>query len=184
MQKHPDLKPRILLHVCCGTCVLYPYFKLKKDFDVTFFYYNPNIYPEKEYIRRLNDVKMISKKYSVPLETGKYEIKRWLGLTKDLKDEPEGGRRCDLCFRIRLSKTAEIAKKMDFSLFGTTLTISPHKNHIIINSIGSELAASLGIDFYQTNLKKKDGFKKTMKMSKKMKLYRQNYCGCIYSIKK
>ena len=183
MKKYSNSKPRVLLHVCCGTCALYPYFKLKKDFDITFFYYNPNIYPKKEYTRRLNDIKMISKKNSIPLSVGKYEIKKWLNLTKDLIDEPEGGRRCDLCFRIRLNKTAETAKKMGFDLFGTSLTISPHKNHNTINSIGSELADSWGIDFYQSNFKKKDGFKKTMKLSKKIKLYRQDYCGCIYSMK-
>jgi len=183
MQKYSNSKPAILLHVCCGTCALYPYFKLKKDFDITFFYYNPNIYPKKEYIRRLDDVKMISKKCSIPLVNGKYEIRKWLRSTKDLREEPEGGKRCDLCFRIRLNKTAETAKNLGFDLFGTTLTISPHKNHDIINSIGAELSASHGIDFYQSNLKKNDGFKKTMELSKKMRLYRQNYCGCIYSMK-
>ena len=183
MQKYSNSKPAILLHVCCGTCALYPYFKLKKDFDITFFYYNPNIYPKKEYIRRLDDVRTISKKYLIPLITGRYEIRKWFRLTKGLKDEPEGGKRCDLCFRIRLNKTAELAKKLGTGLFGTTLTVSPHKNHHIINSIGSEVAASLGIDFYQSNFKKNDGFKKTMEMSKKLQLYRQNYCGCIYSIR-
>jgi predicted adenine nucleotide alpha hydrolase (AANH) superfamily ATPase len=183
MLKTSNSKPTILLHVCCGTCALYPYFKLKKDFNVTFFYYNPNIYPKKEYIRRLDGVQIIAKKYSIPLIIGRYEIKKWLALTKGLKDEPEGGRRCDLCFRIRLGKTAEMAKKMGTGLFGTTLTVSPLKNHNIINSIGSEIAASLGIGFFQSNFKKNDGFKKTMEMSKKLKLYRQNYCGCLYSMR-
>ena len=183
MQKYSNSKPAILLHVCCGTCAIYPYFKLKEDFDITFFYYNPNIYPRKEYIRRLNGVKMISKKYSIPLVIGKYEIRKWLQLTKGLKDEPEGGKRCDLCFRIRLDVAAVTAKKLGLDLFGTTLTISPHKNHNIINSIGLELSAARGIDFYQSDLKKKDGFKKTMELSKKLKLYRQSYCGCIYSRK-
>lgn len=115
--------------------------------------------------------------------TGRYEIKKWLTLTKGYEDEPEGGRRCDLCFRMRLNKTAEQAKELGTDLFGTTLTVSPLKNHHIINSIGSEIAASLGIGFLQSNFKKNDGFKKTMEMSKKLQLYRQHYCGCIYSIR-
>jgi predicted adenine nucleotide alpha hydrolase (AANH) superfamily ATPase len=183
MLKYSTLKPKILLHVCCGTCALYPYFLLKQDFDVSFFYYNPNIYPRKEYIKRLEGIKIISRKYSVPLEIGKYEVKKWFKLTVDFKDEPEGGERCSLCFRIRLDRTAYTAKKLGFDLFGTTLTISPHKNHRIINSIGLELASIKGVGFYQTNLKKNDGFKKTIELSKKLNLYRQDYCGCIYSKK-
>jgi predicted adenine nucleotide alpha hydrolase (AANH) superfamily ATPase len=183
MPKYSTLKPAILLHVCCGTCALYPYFLLKKDFDVTFFYYNPNIYPRKEYVKRLEGVKIISRKYSIPLIIGKYDTKKWTRLTADFKDEPEGGSRCSLCFRIRLDRTADTAKRRYFNLFGTTLTISPHKDHRIINSIGLELASAKGISFHQANLKKKDGFKKTMELSKKLNLYRQNYCGCIYSKK-
>ncbi len=183
MPKYSTLKPRILLHVCCGICAFYPYFLLKKDFDVTFFCYNPNIHPKKEYIKRLESVEIISRKYSIPLITGKYEAKKWLKLTADLKDEPEGGSRCSLCFRIRLDRTAQMAERWGFDLFGTTLTISPHKDHRVINSIGLELASARGISFYQADLKKKDGFKKTMELSKKLNLYRQNYCGCMYSKK-
>ena len=181
MLKYSTTKSKILLHICCGTCALYPYFLLKQDFDITFFYYNPNIHPEEEYIKRLKCVKMISKKYSIPLAVGKYEVKKWFRLTRDLKDEPEGGSRCSLCFRMRLDKTADTAKKQGFDLFGTTLTISPHKNYKIINSLGLELASKKGINFYQANFKKLDGFKKTIQLSKELNLYRQNYCGCIYS---
>lgn len=179
----PNILPKILLHVCCGTCALHPYFQLKKNFNVTFFYYNPNIHPEEEYFKRLDGLKLVSEKYSVDLLIGKYEVKKWFKLTQDLKEEPEGGSRCTLCFRTRLSKTAETAKKLGFNLFGTTLTISPHKNHKTINSLGAELASDRGIYFYQANLKKKDGFKKTIQLSKELNLYRQNYCGCIYSKK-
>ncbi|MBC8389592.1 MAG: epoxyqueuosine reductase QueH [Actinobacteria bacterium] len=181
MLKYSTTKSTILLHICCGTCALYPYFLLKQDFDITFFYYNPNIHPGEEYIKRLRFIKMISKKYSIPLAVGKYEVKKWFGLTRDLKDEPEGGSRCSLCFRMRLDKTADTAKKQGFDLFGTTLTISPHKNYKIINSLGLELASKKGINFYQADFKKMDGFKKTIELSKELNLYRQNYCGCIYS---
>ncbi len=183
MRKHSTSKPGILLHICCGTCSLYPYLFLKKDFNVTFFYYNPNIFPKKEYVKRLEGVRTVSKIYAVPLIIGKYEIKKWLNLTTNFKDEPEGGKRCSLCFRIRLEKTAETAKKLGFDLFGTTLTISPHKNQKIINSTGLELGLLKGIGFFQADFKKKEGFKKTMELSKNLNLYRQNYCGCIYSKK-
>ena len=183
MSEQLNSKPLFLLHVCCGTCSLYPYFLLKKDFSITFFYYNPNIYPEEEYLKRLDDVRTISKIYSIPLIIGRYEVKEWLNLTSDFKNEPEGGKRCDICFNMRLEKTATIAKKRGFDIFGTALTISPHKNQKIINSLGAKIAASRKIDFYQADFKKKDGFKKTMELSKKLNLYRQDYCGCIYSIR-
>jgi predicted adenine nucleotide alpha hydrolase (AANH) superfamily ATPase len=183
MPEYSTSKPKILLHACCGTCALYPYFLLEKDFDVTLFYYNPNLYPEKEYIRRLEGIRTISKIYNIPLITDKYENKEWFSLTADFKDEPEGGRRCTLCFDMRLDKTARTGKELGFDFFGTTLTISPHKNHEIINSIGKRLASALGINFYESNLKKMNGFKKTMELSKELDLYRQNYCGCIYSMK-
>ncbi|MEA2015102.1 MAG: epoxyqueuosine reductase QueH [Actinomycetota bacterium] len=176
-----DLKPRILLHVCCGPCSLHPYLLLKKDFEITFFFYNPNIHPKKEYLKRLEGARKVSDKYSVPFIIGEYEMKKWMKLTKHLKDEPEGGKRCELCFRIRLSKTADMTKKLGFDFFGTTLTVSPYNNQKAINSIGEEIALLRKIKFLKADFKKKDGFKKTTELSKKLNLYRQNYCGCIYS---
>lgn len=183
MPENPVLKPKMLLHVCCGTCSLYPYFSLRENFDVTFFYYNPNIHPRKEYLLRLDGVKTVSRTYSVPLIAGRYEIKKWMNLTLKLKDEPEGGKRCALCFSIRLEKTALTAKKLGFDFFGTTLTVSPHKNQKIINSAGNKIGSLTKINFYQADFKKKDGFKKTIESSKNLGLYRQNYCGCIYSMR-
>ncbi|HJX01949.1 MAG TPA: epoxyqueuosine reductase QueH [Candidatus Humimicrobiaceae bacterium] len=183
MPEYSTSKPKILLHACCGTCALYPYFLLEKDFNVTLFYYNPNLYPGKEYIKRLEGLKTISKKYDISLITGKYENKKWLSLTADFKDDPEGGRRCALCFEMRLDETAHTAKKLGFDFFGTTLTISPHKNHETINSIGMRLASAEGVNFYESNLKKMNGFKKTMELSKELNLYRQDYCSCVYSMK-
>ena len=181
--KH-NLKPKFLLHVCCATCALHPYFLLSKDFAVTFYFYNPNIHPKEEYMRRLKDVRMISKKYHIPLIIDKYEIKKWFKLTKNLEKEPEGGMRCSVCFKIRLGKTAATAKKLNIDLFGTTLTISPHKNYITINSIGKTLASDKELTFYESNFKKKNGFKKTVQLSNKLHIYHQNYCGCIYSMRK
>jgi len=181
MSEKINQKPGILLHVCCGTCSLHPYFFLKEDFNVTFFFYNPNIHPPKEYIKRLEGVKTVSRTYSIPLIIGEYEAKEWFQLTKDLKDEPEGGMRCPVCFKMRLEKTAEKAKKLGFDFFGTTLTVSPHKNQYSINSIGLEIESLEKINFFQADFKKKDGFKKTVQLSKELNLYRQNYCGCVYS---
>jgi predicted adenine nucleotide alpha hydrolase (AANH) superfamily ATPase len=178
------LKPGFLLHACCATCALHPYFLLSENFAVTLFFYNPNIHPEHEYKRRLKDVKIISKIYKIPLIIERYEVKKWFKLTKNLEKEPEGGKRCDVCFKMRLEKTATAAKKLNIGLFGTTLTISPHKNHIAINSIGKTIADSQNLIFYESNFKKKDGFKKTVRLSKSLSLYQQNYCGCIYSLQK
>jgi len=181
MTENFDSKARILLHVCCGPCSLHPYFFLKDDFDVTFYFYNPNIHPKNEYFKRLEGVRTVSDTYSVPLIIGEYDMKNWMILTRHLKDEPEGGKRCELCFKIRLNKTAETAKNLGFDLFGTTLTVSPLKNQAIINSVGEEIGKSKKINFFRADFKKKDGFKKTTELSKQLNLYRQNYCGCIYS---
>src|SRR3989304_10188713 len=122
MPEYSTAKPKILLHACCGTCALYPYFLLEKDFDVTLFYYNPNLYPEKEYIKRLEGIKTISKRYNISLITGKYENKKWLSLTADFEDDPEGGRRCTLCFDMRLDETARTGTYLGHDLLGTTFT--------------------------------------------------------------
>ncbi len=182
MVDYSTVKPKILLHVCCATCSLDPYFQLSKKLDITFFYYNPNIHPEDEYNRRLADLKTVSSKFSIPVDAGSYEQKKWLLLADKYKQEPEGGKRCRICFSMRLEKCAETAKRKGFELFGTTLTISPHKDHELINSIGLSIAKRIKISFFAANLKKKDGFKRTMELSTSLGLYRQKYCGCVYSM--
>ena len=179
-----NTKPRFLLHVCCANCLLYPAAALSKDFQVYFYFYNPNIHPESEYIKRLKYVKLVSGIYGAPLIVGRYEKKMWLDRTITLKSEPEGGLRCELCFKIRLKKTAKAAKKLGFDLFGTTLTISPHKNQAVINSTGMAISREENQEFLVADFKKKDGFKKTMQLSNEHKIYRQSYCGCVYSMTK
>jgi predicted adenine nucleotide alpha hydrolase (AANH) superfamily ATPase len=181
MPDYSTLKPKILMHACCATCGLDPFFQLREKLDITFFYYNPNIHPESEYSKRLRDLEMVSSKLSIPIDVGSYEQKKWLRLTQSHKHEPEGGKRCQLCFSMRLEKCAETAIKGGFDLFGTTLTISPHKDHELINSIGLSIAKQKKISFYTANFKKGNGFKRTMELSRTFGLYRQNYCGCIYS---
>jgi len=179
-------KKKLLLHVCCANCVLHPINILKEKFDITMFYYNPNIHPEQEYLKRLADVEKVSGFKKIPLITGDYknDLEKWFKITENLKEEPEGGRRCIECFKIRLEKTASYAVKNGFDIFTTTLSISPHKNQKVINELGSEICKKTGIPFFCTDFKKQDGFKKTMKLSKELNIYRQNYCGCIYSIRK
>lgn len=175
---------KILLHTCCATCACYPYFFLSENYDVTLFYYNPNIYPENEYQKRLSDIKRFSENSGINLIIGGYNNKSWENYVTGLEDEPEGGRRCEKCFRFRLQETAYEAKSNDFDYFATTMSISPHKNFELINTIGMSLEKSYGVSYFESNFKKKDGFKKTMEISRKSDFYRQNYCGCKYSIRK
>ena len=174
----------MLLHICCANCGAYPLALLGDDFEITLFYYNPNIYPKEEYQRRLKDTKRLSEISAVPLIIGKYESAIWSRAAGHLADEPEGGKRCAICFDMRLKKTASIAKINNLDIFSTTLSISPHKNSKTINELGKTISSDAGIDFYSGDFKKKDGFKKTMAISRKYSFYCQNYCGCLYSIRK
>jgi predicted adenine nucleotide alpha hydrolase (AANH) superfamily ATPase len=183
MAKYSTSKPGILLHSCCVTCTVYPIDLLKDKYDISLFYYNPNIFPEEEYNRRFADIVMLADFSGIKLIKGDYDSAGWGQATGHLADEPEGGKRCSLCFNFRLEKTAETAKKAGFDTFGTTLSISPHKNSDIINKAGDYYGSKSGIDFFRADFKKKDGFKKAIGLSKKFSFYRQNYCGCEYSIR-
>jgi epoxyqueuosine reductase len=183
MVKYSTLKPRMLIHSCCATCTAYPVDLLKEKFDITLFYYNPNIFPEEEYNKRLADVSVFANIAGIKLIKGEYDTEGWDNATKHLPYEPEGGRRCSLCFNFRLEKTAASAKEKGFDIFGTTLSISPHKNSNIINETARLCAEKVKIDFYGADFKKKNGFKKAIDLSRKLSFYRQNYCGCKYSIK-
>jgi epoxyqueuosine reductase len=146
------------------------------------FYYNPNIYPESEYIKRLKDVKYFSESSGAELIPGDYNNECWDNYVSGLEEEPEGGKRCEKCFMFRLQKTAYEAKLRNFDYFASTMSISPHKNFKLINNIGKNLEKSYGILYLESDFKKKDGFKKTNEISKKLNFYRQNYCGCRYSL--
>ena len=174
-------KSKLLLHACCAPCITYPYITLSSDFKVTVFFYNPNIHPQKEYDQRLESVKNLADKWRFDLIIASYDPEKWFNIVKGLEDCEEGGERCAECFRIRLQKTAETAKKGDFDLFSTTLTISPLKKAEVINRIGISLGEDVGIDYLKSDFKKKDGFRKSCQLSQQENLYRQNYCGCVYS---
>ncbi|MDZ7836628.1 MAG: epoxyqueuosine reductase QueH [Actinomycetota bacterium] len=148
-------KPTILMHACCAVCATHPFQLLSADYDLTLYYYNPNIHPEEEYERRLDGIKFISQKYDIPLVIGKYDPERWFEAAKGLEHEPEGGDRCLKCFRLRLEESARKARGLGFTLYGTTLSVSPHKNAEAINNIGKAKARSFDIDFYTADFKKK-----------------------------
>ena len=171
---------RVLLHMCCGICALASIDWLKSNgYKVTGFFYNPNIHPEKEYQQRLQVAKEVAKITKVEIIEGDYQPDLWANAGDGLSNEPEGKKRCKLCYELRLKETFRVCKENGFEYFTTTLTVSPHKKSNIINEIGSKVAKDM---YLACDFKKKDGFKKTIELANKHNLYRQNYCGCIYSI--
>lgn len=175
---------KILLNVCCAPDATHTINALREaGFEPVTFFYNPNIHPEEEFMARFADMEKLAKDAGVEnIKDAAYDQQEWHNLCGPLKDEPERGKRCEVCFRMRLDKTAEKAKETGIGIFATTLTISPHKDTKLINRLGSEAAAKYGVKYYESDWKKKDGFKKSIELSKKHSLYRQDYCGCVYSI--
>lgn len=177
--------PRVMLHSCCAPCSSYVIFYLSNYFHLTIFYYNPNISPRGEYEKRKNEqirlINTMKTKYKVDMVDCDYDNDLYENLIKGLENEPERGKRCEVCFRLRLEKTAMAAKERGYDYFGTTLTVSPYKNCVMINEIGMEISDKLGIKFLVSDFKKRDGYKCSIELSHKYNLYRQNYCGCKYS---
>ena len=171
------------MHVCCAPCSTYPITALRDEFDVGLFYYNPNIHPEEEYRARLDEAEKYAAKIGVVFHKPAYEADAWFRATSGLQDEPEGGDRCEICYRMRLGKAARFASVNGFDYFATTLSVSPHKDAAMINSLGETIADMYMLKFYSADFKSNDGFKKSAQMSKEAGLYRQNYCGCQYSKK-
>ena len=176
-------KPTLLLHSCCAPCSSSVIERLLPYFKITIFYYNPNIEPYKEYLKRKEEqIKFIKDlNENINFLDCDYENEIFKELSKGLENMPEGGYRCHKCYNLRLEKTAITAKKNNFDYFGTTLTVSPYKNSQVLNKIGEEISKSLNIKYLYSDFKKKEGYKKSIELSKKYNLYRQNYCGCIYS---
>ncbi len=174
---------KLLLHSCCGPCSTQVIEELIGKYDLTIFYYNPNIFPFEEYQKRLAEQKRYAKLKGVKVIEGDYDEEGFLKLAKGLENEKEGGSRCKLCFEIRLNKTAQVAKELGFDLFATTLSVSPYKNTLLINEVGTEISKKEEIEFLPENFKKKDGYLKSIQLSKQFGLYRQNYCGCRFSKK-
>ncbi|MDI6736761.1 MAG: epoxyqueuosine reductase QueH [bacterium] len=172
---------KILLHICCGVCASSVMERLKEEgFEVIGFFYNPNIHPGEEYKRRLEITRQVAHILDFPLVEGVYDKENWFKLTAGLENEPEGGSRCAICFGMRLEKTREKASELDIPYFTTTLTVSPHKNAMLINKIGKELGAE---NFIERDFKKMAGAKLAMEFARRHNFYRQNYCGCASSMK-
>lgn len=175
------VKKKLLLHSCCGPCSTVVIERLREDFDLTVFYFNPNTEPFEEYEKRKAEQQKVCGHFDVPFLDFDYDNQGWHDFVSGLESEKEGGKRCEKCFFFRLKKTAEFAKEHDFDVFATTLSVSPHKNTLIVNSVGGEISKVEDIDFLAESFKKKDGYLRSIDLSKELNLYRQNYCGCLFS---
>lgn len=174
---------RMLLHTCCAPCAIYVVQELSKEYDLSLYYYNPNIHPADEYQKRLNEIIKWSKKKNIELIETNYDIDNWFNSIKGLENEPEGGDRCFVCYELRMRSTAKYAKDRDYDLFGTTMSISPHKNAAKLNEIGTKLSNEYEIEYLEADWKKNEGFKIACQLSKEENFYRQDYCGCTFSQK-
>ena len=177
--------PRLLLHSCCAPCSSYVLEYLSDYFEITVFYYNPNISPAEEYEKRAAEqqhlISALPAKHPIHLVVGAYEPERFYAVSKGLETVPEGGARCFRCYRLRLEEAAKMAAEGGFDYFATTLTISPLKNAQKLNEIGEELSEIYKVEHLPSDFKKKNGYKRSVELSAEYGLYRQNYCGCVFS---
>ena len=192
---------KVLLHTCCAPCGTRVFERLinEKEYAITSFYYNPNTKPKEEWEKRLGELERLiglineqltvnseqllwsfdkQNSFDIDLVVSEYNSGEFDEVAEGLEDEPEGGNRCEECFRLRLRRTAEYAKANGFEIFGTTLTVSPHKNAELINRIGREIGEELGIEYLERDFKKDNGYKRSIELCKEIGIYRQNYCGC------
>lgn len=175
-------KPRLLLHACCAPCSSAVVEKLAADYVITIYFYNPNIHPQDEYLKRCNELQRWCRDVvGLRCIVADYQPAEWMQQIHGLEQEPERGRRCNRCFRLRLQRTADYARTHQYDIFTTVLSISPHKRHKHINRLGEALAYRYGVKFYSANFKKQNGYKRSVELSKEFGFYRQNYCGCVFS---
>lgn len=177
--------PTLMLHSCCAPCSSYTLEYLSQYFSITVFYYNPNISPKEEFDKRFLEQKRLIEalpaKHKITLIEGEYCYQDFLDIAKGYENVPEGGERCFRCYQMRLEKTARLAKEKGFDYFCTTLSISPLKNSQKINEIGKKVAEKLNIKWLPSDFKKKEGYKRSIELSRQYDLYRQNFCGCVFS---
>lgn len=177
--------PKLFLHSCCAPCSSYVLEYLSEYFEITVFYYNPNIYPPQEYEERAGEqkrfIEQFPARYPISYVEGNYDTKRFYEMAKGLEHIPEGGERCFRCYELRMREAAMLAKEGGYDFFTTTLSISPLKNAQKLNEIGEALQAELGIRHLPSDFKKKGGYQRSTQLSKEYELYRQNYCGCVFS---
>ncbi|HNT30726.1 MAG TPA: epoxyqueuosine reductase QueH [bacterium] len=171
----------LLLHVCCAPCSTTALERLCTEFSVTAFFYNPNIHPAGERKKRIEEFTRLMTEMTIPYFVDDDDERHWFERTQGLEREPEGGARCLVCYKMRLEKTARIAKEAGMDFFATTLTLSPLKKAEVINETGQQLAQHYNLSYYDSNFKKQDGFRRSVELSGEHGLYRQDYCGCVYS---
>ena len=183
--KKENRVPKLFLHSCCAPCSSYVLEYLSEYFEITVFYYNPNIYPPKEYEERAREqqrfIEQFPARYPISYVEGNYDTKRFYEMAKGLEHVPEGGERCFRCYELRMREAAVLAKEGNYDFFTTTLTISPLKNARKLNEIGEKLEEELGVKHLPSDFKKKNGYRRSTELSKEYELYRQNYCGCVFS---
>lgn len=177
----------LLMHACCAPCSSACLERLGNYFDISILYYNPNITDKEEYLKRVEEIKKFisgfKTKYPIKLIEGRYDPKEFFEIAKGLEDEPERGKRCFKCYKLRLEETAKVASLKKFDYFCTTLTLSPYKNATWLNEIGEELNNNYTSTYLYSDFKKKNGYKRSIELSKEFDLYRQDYCGCVYSLR-
>lgn len=173
---------KFLLHTCCAPCSIAIIDEIKNQYNLTVFFYNPNIFPEAEYLKRKTEVIKICEEWKIPMIDMDYDAEEWCEKMKGHESEPEGGERCQLCFKFRLAKTAEYAAKNSFHYFGTSLTMGRNKKAEVINPIGKALVKYYKIKFYDVDWKKDGRQEKGRRLVEERKIYRQNYCGCKFSL--
>jgi predicted adenine nucleotide alpha hydrolase (AANH) superfamily ATPase len=174
-------RPSLLVHICCAPDAAYVLGLLREDYEVSGFFSNSNIQPEEEYALRLEEARKVAASLGVRLIEDIYDPSRWSRVTHKFREEPEKGRRCDICYAFRLERTARMAAGLGFHGFATIMSLSPWKKAAALNRIGRMLGQRHGVFFLEADFKKKDGFKKSVALSKELNLYRQDYCGCLYS---
>jgi epoxyqueuosine reductase len=172
---------KLLLHSCCGQCSIHTALEMKRSHEVAMCFAESNLDTEYEFEKRLAQVRKVASMHGLELLNTGYEHSSWLQRVKGLEKEPEGGDRCAICYDFRLKKAAELAKENGYEAFASTLTLSPHKDAVIINAIGNKIARAVDLAYIETDFKKKDGFLKSAQMAKESSLYRQGYCGCEFS---
>ena len=180
-----DKVPTLLLHSCCAPCSSYVLEYLSDFFSITVFYYNPNIYPQEEYWMRVREqqefIRRFPARHPISFVEGAYDTERFYEMAKGMEQEKEGGERCFACYELRLREAGELARAQGFDYFTTTLSISPLKNAGKLNEIGAALSAELGVRYLYADFKKKNGYKRSIELSREYGMYRQNYCGCVFS---
>jgi epoxyqueuosine reductase len=172
---------KLMLHVCCGPCLLGASLHLRDSYEITCYFYNPNIYPRDEYLRRLEGAKTVALILGYEFIEADFIPSDFSEIAEGLENEPENGARCLKCYELRLSKTAEYARDKSFDLFATTLTTGPRKKASVINLAGIKASRDYDVEFLEGDWKKQDGFKRAMELASEMEIYRQNYCGCEFS---